>query len=409
MKKYLKEEFNNFISDEYKNAIGEAVDVAEAYGVKIYLIGGIVRDLIMNNPIHDIDITVEGDAIEFMVLLEKSSKFKIISIQENLRTAKLMHKSGAVIDFASTREEYYLKGGMLPVAQNFGCSIEKDVKRRDFTVNTLALNLTGEEKYKLIDFYNGFSDILNKQIRILHDKSFIDDPSRIVRTIKFQLRLGFDIEDKTADLMEKYLQNTDETIPLERIKNELKQYFSIKKENVYSNLIEKKVYKLVCNNPVKRFDVSVLKNLNGFFNFEDMGQFYFLILLLKSDYENPRLNLTAEEKKIIKDTWDLLKTNYAEIKDNIGIYNTFIKKAEFSLFIYFAINGDTNVLKFLNELKPIKLLITGRDLIQAGFKPSPYFSEALTETLNEKLSGNLKTKEQELEFAITFLKKISSL
>ena len=223
---FLEKEFINSVSELYKNAVFDAAVLAEEMGLSIFLIGGIVRDLILGNEIKDVDIVVQGDAVTFCLSLEKKYACEILNIQENLRTAKVKFLNGAIIDFASTRQERYVESGVLPVAYNFGCDLKEDVKRRDFTINTLALNLVGSEKYFLIDCCGGYSDILNKKIRILHEKSFIDDPSRIVRALKFKVRFAFDFDSVTEDLMQSYLQNINQNMPLERIKGELKYCFN---------------------------------------------------------------------------------------------------------------------------------------------------------------------------------------
>ena len=146
---FLHKEYEELISVDYKSAILSASKTAEKHNIKIYLIGGIVRDLILKNQIKDIDIAVEYDAVEFAKILEKEVVCEVVAIQENLRTAKVRFENGVEIDFASTREETYTKSGVLPIAHNFGCKLELDVKRRDFTINTLGLKLTGEDKLKI--------------------------------------------------------------------------------------------------------------------------------------------------------------------------------------------------------------------------------------------------------------------
>ena len=206
----LSENFNNSLSDEFRCAIDEAARIADKKGYEIFLIGGIVRDLIMGYSIKDIDIAVQGDAVRFAEILDLETDCEILNIQENLRTAKVKFANGVEIDFASTREEKYSESGRLPVAYNFGCGLERDVKRRDFSINTLALKLTGDEKYLLVDYCDGYEDIQNKKIRILHEKSFIDDPSRIVRALKFKERFDFELEENSAVLMQDYLQKVNE-------------------------------------------------------------------------------------------------------------------------------------------------------------------------------------------------------
>ncbi|MBQ9792921.1 MAG: CCA tRNA nucleotidyltransferase, partial [Clostridia bacterium] len=347
----IKQQFEELISVEYKSAIFSASQIAEKYNIKIYLIGGIVRDLILKNQIKDIDIAVEADAIEFANLLEKETDCEVIAIQENLRTAKVKFKNGVEIDFASTREETYTKSGVLPVAHNFGCSLEKDVKRRDFAINTLGLKLTGNDKFTLVDYFNGYKDILNKKIRILHDKSFIDDPSRIIRALKFKVRFDFEFEEQTFTLMQDYLNNVDKTMPLERIKSELKQYFSIQKKGLYNYLIETNAYKLISNNPIKEVDETTFQNE------ENLWFIYFVLLLVNGEYDE-RLNLASIEKKILLEVKEML--NRKTPNSNLEIYNEYIDKNDVSLNVYYVISKDKTVEKFLNALKQIKVLITGK-------------------------------------------------
>lgn len=393
----LENQFEKLLSSESKNAINYSAKMAEQFGVNIFLIGGIVRDLIMNNKIKDIDISVEGDAIDFAQLLVTRDCCKIIQIQEKLRTAKVCFSSGIEIDFASTREETYLKSGVLPVAHNFGCLLEKDVKRRDFTINTLAMVLCGTNKYNLVDYYGGYQDILDKKIKVLHEKSFIDDPSRIIRTLKFKERFDFDIDEQTQNLMDYYLKNPDVEMPLERVKSELKQYFSIEKINIYSELVKLKAYKLVSKEPLTSVKFDRFKDIERFdlYKKSDMPCIYSLLLMINSDF-GPRLNLTSDETKIISQVREMMSLIIDN--DNEKIYKIFSNKENIALVIYYLITGEKSLIKFLTELRGIKVLTTGNDLIKLGYIPSKQFSEIFDSILKEKLRGNLKTKEEEIEF-----------
>ncbi len=394
----LQNDFNNFLSEEYKNAILKACEIAEKHNVLIFLIGGIVRDLIMQNPIKDIDITVIGNAIEFAKYLENEADFKIISTQENLKTAKVQYINGVEIDFASTREEYYPIAGNLPEIKNFGCNLQDDVKRRDFTINTLAIALTGNKKFCLIDYFNGYEDIKNKKIKILHNNSFIDDPSRIVRALKFMVRFNFEIDEETMFLMQEYLKTVNVSMPLERIKNEFKQYFSIENEHLYEKVISTDIYKLVSDNYILNFNTDYLKEIEQYnlYNNENKWFIYFLLLIFKSDFANERLNLNSYEKKSVNDLKELYFTRIKN--DNYEIYKNMQNKTDLAIAAYYVITGSNNIVKYLTELKQIKPIITGDDLIKLGLTPSPLFNEIFEKILKAKLDGNLKTKEEETAF-----------
>ena len=397
----LKKEFDGCLSEDFKTAINSAAAVAENYGIKIYLIGGVVRDLIMHSSVKDIDIAVEGNAVDFCRLLEQNLCCKISALQENLLTAKVLFDNNIEIDFASTREEKYLKSGYLPEAYNFGCSLEKDVKRRDFTINTLAINLTGDDKFLLIDYYNGYSDIQNKLVRILHEKSFIDDPSRIIRALKFKLRFNFEFEDKTYTLMQQYLSKPDKSIPMERIKNELYQYFSIPKKDIYNNLLKYGIYKLISDKPYNQFDENRLDEIQKY-NIIDNISFFYTSLLIIND-EEIFINLTAKEMKIIKEIKDLLNSKCNNKK--FEIYKKYADKEKLALAVYYIMTNDKTLILFLEKLRYTKILINGKDLINIGLNPSPKFSKIFDEVLKEKLENHIKTKEEEINFVKQLIKK----
>ena len=158
----------------------------------LYYIGGIVRDEILGLPSFDIDLCYEGNAIEF------SKNFKIIKTNPNFGTVRILYK-GQEIDIASTRTESYPHQGHLPLVDKIGCALKDDLARRDFTINAMAKNTISNE---IIDYFDGLTDIKNKQLRVLHDKSFIEDPSRILRGLKFSVRFGFELEKNTRILQD---------------------------------------------------------------------------------------------------------------------------------------------------------------------------------------------------------------
>ena len=398
MSLFFKEEFESFLPPKGKNAILTSVDAAEVFGVQIYLIGGIVRDLIMKKAIKDIDIAVEGDAIKFAEFLSDKYNCKIDSIQENLRTAKVIFANGIEIDFASTREEKYESSGRLPVAFNFGCPLKFDVKRRDFTINTLAIKLTGNNKFQLTDIFNGYNDIKNKKIAILHDNSFIDDPSRIIRALKFKERFDFDFDENTHNLMMNYLENPNKNMPLERIKSELKQFFSIEKKNIYNILIKENAYKLISDNPIDDINLNNAKDIEKYelYQKSDIPFMYLCALIINSDISDDRLNFNSLEKKILIEAREMYHNKH--LSNDEQIYKCYINKEKLSLAVYYFISNDETVIKFIENLSHIKVYITGQDLIDIGLKPSKIFAQIFDTVLKEKIKGSISTKEEELNF-----------
>ncbi len=402
----IKKAINKALSPEYISALKDATDTADKHKVKIFLIGGIVRDLFLNLPIKDIDIAVQGDAVKFADILNKEKGCKIISIQEDLKTAKVEFKNKTVIDFASTRCEQYNSSGQLPTAFDFGCELSQDVKRRDFSINTLAVQLSKKENYKLIDYYLGQFDIEAKKIRVLHYRSFNDDPSRIIRALKFKKRFNFNYENQTYFLMQLYLNNVESNIPLSRIKDELKQYFKINKKNIYSELINTNAYKLITKSPIKEINENLLKDLSKYrlYNKENKWFIYFSLLLLEQKNIPQKLNLTSEEKEIISDVKVLLSTK--KTKNNYDIYKMFYDKHNLALCIYYLISEDKSVLIYLENLKNIKVKINGKDLLKLNIKPSKHFGEIFEQVLKERIKGKINTKSDEIKYVKNLIKKV---
>ena len=175
-------------------------------GFPIYIVGGFVRDLMLDRPSMDFDIVVEGDAIEMAKIVASEYGGKV-TIHRQFGTAKwYTEKSGfegseipEFIDFITARMEFYSHPTALPTIER--SSIKYDLHRRDFTINTLALRLDGRYFGELFDFWGGLTDIKVGIIRVLHSLSFVEDPTRMLRAIRFEQRFGFRIEDRTLQLM----------------------------------------------------------------------------------------------------------------------------------------------------------------------------------------------------------------
>ena len=187
-------------------------NLAHEKGMPLFLVGGVVRDLCLGQRNLDLDFVADGDAIAFAESLARRYGGSI-QIHRSFGTAKWTLDAGAAtglsleldripaaLDFAGARSETYDHPAALPKV--CASDIDQDLKRRDFTVNTLALQLSPEKRSgRLIDAFDGVKDLQRRQIRVLHDQSFVDDPTRILRALRHSQRLGFVIERQTAQWM----------------------------------------------------------------------------------------------------------------------------------------------------------------------------------------------------------------
>ena len=215
---------------------------AKETDLPIYIVGGFVRDLILHQPSQDFDVVVEGEAISFAHRLARKFGGRVVS-HETFGTAKwsitevktrLLEDLQAEnrftqadlpesIDLISARNEYYKQPAALPTVQP--ADIKLDLRRRDFTINTLAVRLDGSHFGEFQDYWGGYEDLNDRLIRVLHALSFVDDATRILRAVRFAKRFDFEIEPRTLELLKEGRKHLREITPA-RLRNELDLVFT---------------------------------------------------------------------------------------------------------------------------------------------------------------------------------------
>ena len=286
---------------------------------KLFYIGGVVRDELLGRESLDVDITYVGNAIEYC------SKFgEVVQVNPDFGTVKVAMPSHpslcnthspigtmdeVTVDFASTRSESYPQKGHLPVVEKIGCSLKEDVMRRDFTINALAKSVTTGE---IVDYVGGLEDLKNKKLRVLHDESFIDDPTRIIRGLKFATRFGFELEEHTKKLQDEYLANINYDMSYKRVKKELIETFSLNSQSAFKAFIDQKIYKLVTPNDVEMPKVDVEKLVNKYLADQPSScsaAIWLIYVGILGDLS--RLPLTKIEQKILDDVpKEVLKSDF---------------------------------------------------------------------------------------------------
>ncbi len=339
--------------------------------INTFIVGGVVRDLVLKKDIKDYDFVIEGSAIEFA----KNANFSIKSIHEPFNTVKV-NIDETEIDIASTRCEKYPKNGCLPVVDKIGVNIEEDLKRRDFTINSIALNLKTNE---YIDPYSGLSDIKNKVLKILHDNSFKDDPTRILRGLDFKYRFNFDFDEKTKALALDTAKNYDrEGLSIDRVYLTLNKIFKTSySDKILKEILENNYYKIWTNRSSINLDeVGFLEETIKKFDVKEKNKFY-IAALEAIPYVKPKF------------------------KDDFEILNFFKSFNEIQLALYYFKTKDISAYKYLS-LKEIKPLINGKALLEKGFKEGKTIGDILNTVKKEKILNkeNFKTKEDELNFVM---------
>lgn len=395
---------------------------------KLFYIGGVVRDELLDKQSIDIDITYVGNAIEYC------SKFgEVIQINPDFGTVRIKIPSSphreitdfvpftgsghnvpeelnnVIVDFASTRSETYPKKGHLPVVDKIGCSLKEDVLRRDFTINALAKSITTGE---IVDYVGGLKDLKNKKLRVLHDNSFIDDPTRIIRGLKFAMRFNFELEEHTKKLQDEYLKNINYDMSYKRIKKELIETFNAplsnitkeyKKQRTFEKFINEKIYKLVTPNDVEIPSINIEELIEKYCldmdchvantprNDEHIWLIYVGVLKDLS-----RLPLTKIEQKILDDVPQNI------LNSDFELYKTFENAKIETILLYAILKDQKGAKHYLDNLRNIKISINGKDLQNLGISPSPQYQEIFDEVLKAKLQNPKMTKEDELKIAKSY-------
>ena len=348
---------------------------------KLFYIGGVVRDELLGRESFDIDITYVGNAIEYC------SKFgEVIQENHDFGTVRV-NVGGREVDFASTRSESYPKKGHLPVVEKIGCSLKEDVMRRDFTINALAKSVTTGE---IVDYTGGLEDLKNKKLKVLHDESFIDDPTRIIRGLKFSIRFGFCLDEHTRKLQEEYLANINYDMSYKRVKKELIETFNLNSQEAFERFINENIYKLVTENDVKIPEINIENLIN------DYKPEYVWLVYAGVLRDLSKLPLTKIEQKIIDEVPNKILNNDFEI------YKAF-ENARLETVLLYGILYDEKISRhYLDDLKQIKISVTGNDLLNLGIKPSPKYGQIFDEILKHKLENPQLTREDE----ITLIEKL---
>lgn len=381
--------------------------VAASQGQKLYLVGGMVRDLLLGRTNLDLDLVVEGDAVEVAGRLAGIIQGKL-TIHLRFRTANIRWNKWSA-DLVTARSEAYARPGALPIIEPG--LLDTDLFRRDFTINTMAIELDPVRWGRLIDLYEGRNDLKKRLIRILHENSFIDDATRILRALRYEQRLDFKLEPDTLRLLGQNIAMLD-TISGDRIRHEL--------ELILKEAFPEKI--------IRRADeLGVLVKLHPSLNGDDWliekfeearkstspntpsVELYLALLtyrLSKEDSEGfiSRLRLRKLQAKILREI-NSLKSKLESLKDSAltpsQIYQLLFGHSQQALTAIY-LTCDSLVAKryislFLTKLRYIKPALTGDDLQKMGIIPGPRMKEVLERLLHARLDGKVTDKKGEAE------------
>ncbi len=379
----------------------------------VYVVGGVVRDLILDRQPGDIDLSVVGDAASFSK--ELSSRLGAAPPSESqFQTFKIdtsdLPAGTPAIDVVTARSETYAEPAALPEVA-IG-TLDQDLKRRDFSVNAMAVSLSSSDWGTLVDPANGFGDIMRKRIKVLHDGSFVDDPTRIFRAVRYSVRLGFTIESRTSDLISKSIGNVDH-LSGARVRNEFELMLA-ETELVDMLRISEEIGLLAAISPGLRIGakaMQVLEEMNESDSIpSDKSELLAVMMFGLNEDEAAQIverfqgpsnwgesiigNVDLAKHVAVLDQPSLLPSEVVEILDSIP---------ESSMRAYLIAGPPLprrdRINQYLEKLQFVKPEITGNDLIQEGIPEGPVMGKLLELVRRAKLDGQVTSREEELELA----------
>jgi tRNA nucleotidyltransferase (CCA-adding enzyme) len=396
-------------------------EVADEAGFAVYLVGGIVRDLFMRIANLDIDIVVEGDGIVFagMVMKRAGGHMKT---HLKFGTAVVVLPNGLKLDIATARLEYYESPAALPTVEL--SSIKKDLYRRDFTINTLAVRLNRKRYGELIDFFGGLRDIKEKTLRVLHSLSFVEDPTRVLRAIRFEQRFDFKLGKHTENLIKSAVNmKLFDRLTGKRMNAELVLMFSeaeplkLLKRMKYFDLLKFLHPDMKATSETDRLFTGIGETLTWFrLLYLDIRVetwfVYFLGLLdrLKDralDETLERLSVPVRTRERVRHSRqryrEVLAVFYKEPKPAPSrIYDLLITLDTESLLLMMAKAKQEKAKKYislyLTSLHNVRVELSGDDLKKMGIPPGPRYKKILAEVLDAKLDGLVHNRDEEMEF-----------
>ena len=409
--------------------------MADESGIGLYLVGGVVRDLLLKRENWDLDLTVEGDGIAFARYVADRYGARL-ALFERFATARLTLSNGLKVDIASTRSESYVKPAALPNVQQ--AALREDLYRRDFTINAMAIQLNAVQFGLLHDPYGGQQDLKAKVIRVLHKGSFIDDPTRIFRAIRFAERFGFSLEPKTYQFLKQAAEsNLIARLSGPRLANEV---FLLMQERDPGRAIEDltRLHLFRFLHPSLRYGkqangvVAMLPRALSWWKQQRQGDpvdqgLVYLMTIVSSTGSSilhgvaQRLQLSTVQASTLE--WAGEKTGRAArilLGDNdlrpSRVYRLLLNMPDEAIVLLLAkglakreregIRRLTKrLVRYLTHDRSVTTIVNGEHLKELGLKPGPHFKTILDRLLDERLDGRITALAQERQRARTLVER----
>ena len=394
--------------------------LAEQMGVSAFLVGGLVRDLLLGRRNFDVDVVIEGDGIAFAVALSRLAGARVTAHQR-FGTAAVVFPDSFKLDVATARAESYECPAALPTV--VPSSIKDDLSRRDFTINTLAIRLNQPQFGELIDLYGGRRDLRERTIRVLHNLSFVEDPTRVFRAIRFELRFGFRLHKETRALIKRAVkQELFHRLSGHRLLEELILLFSeAKPRKAVARLSELDLLQFIHTDlkwsPRLAVLLKTVEHALGWYRRRcrertiDAWLVYFMALMevvTEKAVGQTLKRLTVPERQAeniragrLASTGILRRLAKRPLPRPSETYRALTGFSdETLLFLMAKIKSQTvkrQISAYLTTYRHVKPSLTGTDLKAMGLKPGPIYKKILGRLLEARLNREINAKALERE------------
>lgn len=395
---------------QFLRGLGE---VAHAEGISVFMVGGAVRDVLLGRETTDIDIVVEADANIFAKSVCLHLGRGEVIAHERFGTAKYVDGQLSV-DIATSRKEKYPRSGSLPVVSL--AAIQEDLGRRDFSINAMAVDLRPGQFGELLDPCGGNGDLESGLIRVLHPNSFADDATRILRSIRYEQRLSFRMDDQTEALVLRDCAKLD-TISGDRIRRELERWFL---EPAVAGILERAdelgllagIHNSLAWSPHAKHGLTqaVVQYGELLHPFVILAVFVFPLSLQDSEGLVKRLSMPGSWTDVVSDIHKLKERLPAlGVKElpNSEIFRLLEglnpHAIEGGLFMVLEPVQREKIECFLRTLRDVKLELTGTDIIGMKVPPGPRLGDIIRRLLDAKLDGLAPSRVEEEELVRKWL------
>jgi tRNA nucleotidyltransferase (CCA-adding enzyme) len=389
---------------EARALLDAVVEHANGRGLRAFLVGGTVRDLLLDRASLDVDIAIEGDAVSLAREVASATGARLAKTTV-FGTATLVGQGTRFhLDLVTTRAETYAHPGALPNVRP--STIDDDLMRRDITINSMALELNGGAPGKLLDPAGGEADLRAGLVRVIHDKSFQDDATRILRAVRYEARFGFRLDEGTLDLLRRDIAYLDR-ISGTRIRHELQRTFEEPEpERALSRLDELGVFAAI--HPALQFPK---RSTNAFPRLRELGAPVLagwpVLCWASGEAQRPdlvrRLAMTRAQAEAVLALANVDETALTHVERPSQIAHLLEAIPLPAVCAFAAVTGSKQAERYLLEWRTVRPLLRGDDVVGLGVERGPEVAEVLRELRAAKLDGEVKTRADEERFVEAYL------